>query len=86
MGKPNLPICNMQCLYPINIGNIPLLIGAIVLRALESYLYLLIISLLLIGALMDALYTIVLKIGIGQSVIILTKLFGKIVHYIENII
>jgi hypothetical protein len=28
----------------------------------------------------------VLKIGIGRSVIILTKLFGKIVHYIENII
>jgi hypothetical protein len=52
---------------------------------LESYLYLL-ISPLLIGALMDALYTIVLKIGIGFSVIVLTKLFGKIVHYIENII
>jgi hypothetical protein len=58
---------------------------------LESYFYLLfyhllIIPLLLIGALMDALYTIVLKIGIGQSVIILTKLCGKIVCYIENII
>jgi hypothetical protein len=51
-------------LYHINIGNIPLLIGAISLPVLERYLYLLIISLLLIGALMDALYTIVLKIGI----------------------
>jgi hypothetical protein len=54
--------------------------------ALESYLYLLIISLLLIGALMDALYTTVLKIEIGLSVIILTKLFNKIAHYIQNII
>jgi hypothetical protein len=73
-------------LSPINTGNIPLLIGAIVVPVLESYFYLLIISLVLIGALMDALYTIVLKIGIEWSVIILTKLFGKIVHYIENII
>jgi hypothetical protein len=71
-------------LYHTNIGNILLLIGAIVVPALESYLYLLIISLLLIGALMDALYTIVLKIGIGWSVVILTKSFGKAVYYIEN--
>jgi hypothetical protein len=72
-------------LYLINTGNIPLLIGTIVMPVLESYLYPL-ISPLLIGTLMDALYTIVLKIGIGLSVIVLTKLFGKIVHYIENII
>jgi hypothetical protein len=42
-------------LYLINTGNIPFLIGAIVVPALESYLYPLIITLLLIGALMDAL-------------------------------
>jgi hypothetical protein len=80
------PISQYARLYPINIRNIPLLIGAIVVPALESYLYLLIISVLLIGALMNALYTIVLKIGIGWSVIKIIKLFGKIVHYIENII
>jgi hypothetical protein len=62
------------------------LIGAIAVPALESYLYPFIISLLFIEAHMDALYTIVLKIGIGQFLIILIKLFGKIVHYIENII
>jgi hypothetical protein len=62
MNKWNRPHTR---LYHINIGNIPLLIRAIVTPALESYLYILIISLLLIGALMDALYTIVLKIGIG---------------------
>jgi hypothetical protein len=73
-------------LYLVNTGNISLLIGSIVMPVLESYLYPLIISPLLIGTLMNALYTIVLKIGIGLSVIILTKLFGKIVHYIENII
>jgi hypothetical protein len=73
-------------LYLVNTGNIPFLIGAIVMPELESHLYLLIISLLLIGTLMDALHTIVPKIGIGLSLIILTKLFGKIVHYIENII
>jgi hypothetical protein len=49
---------------------------------LESFLSPLIISPLLIGALMDALYT----IEIDLSVIVLTKLFGKIVRYIENII
>jgi hypothetical protein len=65
-------------LFLINTGINPLLTGAIVMPALESYLYRLIISLLLIGALMDALYTIVLKIGIGLSVIVLTKLFDKI--------
>jgi hypothetical protein len=73
-------------MYHINIGNIPLLIGAIAMPALETYLYLLTISLLLIGALMDALYTIVLNIAMGCFVIILAKLFGKIIHYIENII
>jgi hypothetical protein len=83
MNKWNRPHTR---LYHINIGNIPLLIGAIAMPALESYLYSLIISLLLIAVLMDALYTIVLKIGIRRSVIILTKLFGKIVCYIENII
>jgi hypothetical protein len=72
-------------LYHKNIGNIPLLIGAIVMPVLEIYLYLLVIFHLLIGVLVDVLYTIVLKIGIGWSVIILTKLLGKIVHYIENI-
>jgi hypothetical protein len=83
MNKWNRPHTR---LYHRNIGSITLLIGAIVVPALESYLYLLIISLLLIGALMYALYTIVLKIEIGWPVIILTKLFSKNVHYIENII
>jgi hypothetical protein len=58
-NRPHTRLCH------INIGNIPLLIGALVVPVLESYLYLLIISLLLIGALMDALYTIVLKIGMN---------------------
>jgi hypothetical protein len=83
MNKWNRP--NTR-LYHINIGNIPLLIGTIAMPVLKSYLHPLIISLLLIGALMNTLYTIVLKIEIGWSVIIFTKLFGKIVHYIQNII
>jgi hypothetical protein len=56
------------------------------MSALGSYLYLLVISPLLIRALMYALNTIILKIGIGLSVIVSTKLFGNVVHYIENII
>jgi hypothetical protein len=68
-------------LYLINTGNISLLTGAIVELALEIYVYLLIISPLLIGALMCALCTIILNIGIGLSVIILTKLFDIVVHY-----
>jgi hypothetical protein len=83
MGKPNLPKCKTISYKhwkysPLYWSNCHASAGKL--------LYPHIISPLFIGALMDTLYTIVLKIGIGWSVIILKKLFGKIVHYIENVI